>query len=337
MARRVAPARETEVTDARAQSIQTEAWLARNGVQFSPAMMIPLSVIDEKRSRGNQARRDPIVPESVERFATAMKRGDPFPPIVGILQAGKFVIIDGNNRQEAAKKAKLVEILAIMIAADTPSEIIQLLTVEANASHGKTPDQEWRLRQAFSLVANGLPDARAAEAAGITVNTLQKGRAVQAADERARNLRVTNFAQLVETSKVVLQAIKDDSVFYQAAKTAVDTEMKIEDVRHMCRLIKEQRSEGARIEIIGQIATERGIEQAQQKALGKVVRKKNQPKLSLVTGIGQIMAVDAAAMTRQILTTNDWQMTNAKVNEAMEKLLDIQVALEAMKDKVGDE
>lgn len=317
------------VAEDTAAAVEVEAWLQRRGVQYAPPSMIPMTLIDEKRSRMNQARKDPIVADSVERFAAAMRAGKPFPPIVAYAYNGKLVIIDGNNRQASAKKAGLTEIYGIVISEQTSSEVIQYLTVEANASHGVTPDVQWRLRQAFHLVGLGFSDVQAAEAASVTLLQISNARKLQQADQRARALKIGSFTNLPATSRAALNVLKDEAVFYQAAQTAVTNSMTIEEVREMIRAVRECRSEAERIECIGGIAKERGIEEATRKAAGKVLRV-SAPKQALVAGIGMIAKIDEAALVRQVVTTHDRDLINNRIKALVDKVLAIQVAMEAL-------
>lgn len=320
------------VTPAVAANVEVEAWLQRHGVQYAPAVEIPMHLIDEKRSRGNQARKDPIVAESVDRFAAAMRAGTAFPPIVCYPCGGRVVIIDGNNRQAAARKAGRDTIVGFVVADDTPSELIQLLTVEANAHHGVTPELSWRVKQAVHLTSLEYSDQQAADAAGITIAQLRGARAVAAADERARALRVANFTEIPATARQVLGAIRDEPVFYQAAKTALETAMSTEEIRAFVRQVKALPSEGARIEFIGLVAKERGIERATRKAVTKTLGRVNSPKQSLVTGIGKVLAVDEAALVRQIVTSHDRDQINNRIKLLARKVAALQVAMATLAD-----
>jgi ParB-like chromosome segregation protein Spo0J len=334
-ARKVSEGAELPVSHEIASAVEVEAWLQRHAVRYSPPTAVPMALIDEKRSRANQARRDPIVVESVERFATAMRAGAPFPPIVCYIDGGKLVIIDGNNRQAAARKAGKDLISGIVIAEDTPSELIQLLTVEANAHHGVTPELSWRLQQAFHLCKLGFTDAQAAEAASVSIPQLRSGRAVLEADQRARRMKISYFTDLPNQARQSLGVLKDEAVFFQAAKVSISTSMNAEQIRQMVRDVKALPSEGARIEFIGTVAEQRGIEAATRKALGKAVNRVSSPQMALVSGIGKILKVDEAALVRNIVTVHDRDLVAKRCKLLEDKLLAILVALEQCADMEG--
>lgn len=312
-----------------ATATQIEAWLQRRGVRYAPATGIPMSMIDTKRSRQNQARRDPIVSESVERFAAALKVGRQFPPIVVYPLGNRLVIVDGNNRHEAAFRSKREFIYGIVIDERTDSDLIQLLTVEANAGHGVTPPLEWRIRQAFHLVSIGHSDETASEAAGVSVSQLRNARAAQEAEGRAKILRINGFTDLPATSKQYMNGIKLEPVFFAAGKLAADAKLSIEQVRDMCRAVKTGRTESEQLAIVAQQHKLLIAENAAKKALTKRV---NSPKNSLVAGIGLITNCDPKALVSQIRTIHDRDVIKARLKDMEDKLLEIQVELETLKD-----
>jgi ParB-like chromosome segregation protein Spo0J len=320
------------VSQAQAASVEVESWLQGHGISYAPATAIPMHLIDEKRSRANQARRDAIVSESVDRFAVALKGGTTFPPIVVYAAGGRLIIIDGNNRQAAARKAGLDTISGIIIADDTPSELIQLLTVQANAHHGVTPELSWRLLQAFHLCSLGFTDAQAASAASVSAPQIRTARQVQEADQRARSMKIVGFTDLPASARQALSVLKDDAVFFQASRVAISTAMTTEEIRDMTRAVKALTSEGARIEHIGNLAKERGIEAATRKATGKALRRVSSPKTALASGIGLLLKVDTAALARQIVTTHDRDLLRQRVSALETKVLELMFALDQLKD-----
>ncbi len=335
-ARQVGDGAALPVSAPQAAMVEVEAWLQGHGVQYAPPSMIPMSLIDEKRSRANQARRDAIVTDSVERFAAALRAGAAFPPIVVYPSGGKLVIVDGNNRQASHRKVGAEAINGIVLAEDTPSELIQLLTVEANAHHGVTPEVGWRIQQAFHLCSLGYSVEQAADAAGISPAQLRTARAVQEADQRARALRINGFTDLATYARQSLGVLKDEAVFYQAAKLAVDTAMTIEEIRDLIRVVKTLPSEGARIEYIGTVAKQRGIERATRRAVGKAVNRVSSPQQSLVTGIGKLLAVDPAALVRQIVTSHDRDQVAARLRELERKVAQLKLAMGTLSDLDGE-
>lgn len=317
------------VDEQTASAVTVEAWLQRRGIKYAPPTGIPMPMIDEKRSRANQARRDPLVTESVERFAASFRAGRPFPPIVCYPLGSKLVIIDGNNRHEAAKRARLDYVYGIIIDATTESEMIQLLTVEANASHGVTPPLDWRLKQAFHLVSLGHADDQAAEAAGVTLVQLRNARAANEADARAKILRIHGFAELPMTAKQYLNSIKNEPVFHAAGSLAADNGMTIDQVRDVCRKVKLGKSEGEQLAIVAESQRLYVAETAAKRAMSKRV---SSPKTSLVAGIGLLNNIDPKQLVGQIRTIHDRDLVAQKLKDVEETILTIMIEMESLKD-----
>lgn len=326
--RRTSPGEPLEVSEQVAAKVEVEAWLQSHGVEYVGPLQIAMEMIDEKRSRLNQARKDPLVADSVERFAGAMKDGAVFPPIVVYPVAGKVVIVDGNNRQAGARRAGQGFIAAYLIAETTPSELIQLMTVEANGRHGVTPDAQWRTRQALHLTTLGFTDAQAAKAASVTVQQLRTARGIQEADARARELRIGGFSDLPGTSRQALGVLRDQAVFYQAAKTAINTGMSIDDIRNMTREVKGCASEEDRLRVVTRIANDRSIEAQTKRGTGQAANRVKSPKTALITGVGQLMSVKEDDLCRQIITAHDRDLITNRLTLLVDKILSIQVAME---------
>lgn len=333
-------AHELEVDEAIAVTVAVERWLQSHQVEYAPATDIPMSMIDVRKSRSNQARKDPIVPESVERFTLAMKAGAVFPPIVVYPYGGKLVIIDGNNRHESALRAKLDTIRGIVIADTTPGELIQLLTVQANATHGVTPDLSWRLRQAFHLVSMGFTDQIAADVCSVTVNQIQHARRVQEADARALKLKIMGFGDLSATTRGNLGTLKDDAVFSRASLLAISSGMTIDEVRDMNRELKKYSSEKSRLDFIESLHADRGIASSQRKALGSTARhapRQQSAKALLVSGSGMILRADEQTLVKSIVTKHDYDQVQARLKALEEKILAMYVALETVQIESDEE
>lgn len=302
-----------------ALAIRVESWLQQHEVQYAPPTMIPLDAIDRRRSQGNQARREPIVNDSVERFANSMRSGAPFPPIVCFPFSGKLVVVDGNNRLAAASKLEMEAIFGIVISEHTPSEVISALTVEANAHHGVTPELSWRIEQAFHLISLGYSDVAAGEQSNVTPQQIQTTRRLREADDRARDMKIAGFEGLPTTIRGMVGALRDDPVFFAASRCAIRTEMKIEEVRDMLRMLKGYTSESAKIAAISDLQSEREQEVRRIKVLGRTGGPNPRaisPRGQLASGIGMMMKVDLAGLRSSLLTEADQHAVAERLAEA---------------------
>ncbi len=330
-ARRIADGPELPCTTDVAATVEVEAWLQHHGVQYAPAAQIPMHLIDEPRSRGNQARQEAILGESVDRFVVAMRNGVQFPPIVVFADSGKLVIIDGNNRQAAARRAGHDTVLGIIIGEDTPSELIHLLTVQANARHGVTPPLAWRVQQAFGLCSMGWSDAQAAEAAGMSITQLRAARTVQECDQRARSMRIAGFAELPASAKTALSAVKDDAVFYQLARVTIATAMTTDEIRENTRAIKALSSEGARLEHVAALAKERtrAARRTAPPPRGGHTRVHSH-RVALLAGFGRVTSVDPATLVKQVATAHDRDAILRRIEDTRRHLNLIEVAMKSL-------
>ena len=325
------PDRDLAVSTEVASAVEVEAWLQSHGVSYAPPTLMDMNLVDERRSRANQARPTAIVNDSVERFAQAIRNGAAMPPIVVYPTANKVVIIDGNNRHEAYKKARATQILTIVISESTSSELIQLLTVEANTRHGVTPDNSWRIEQGLALTALGFTDEQAAAACSVTKHSLVVARILRRSDARAKSLRIAEFNTLAASLRTKLGALKEDAVFSQAARLVISSGMIGVEVDKLVRELKSFRSEADRLRHISEISVQREVEAATKKVMGRNSSTVSSSKHSLVTGIGKVMAVDPGEIQRQILTEHDRDLLKERLKKLADRVLDLQVALEEIK------
>jgi len=309
-----------------------EAWLRKFGVKYSALTHIPLATIDEKRSRDNQARADAIVPESVDRFLLAIRKGDELPPIVVFPSGTRAVLIDGNNREAAHRKFGSTHIPGYVVDPETPSETIQLMTVDANAHHGVTPPLAWRLKQAQFLVSLGHSPETATDAAGVSKGQLADYQRVVRAEQRAKVLKVKDFSALAAGTKAKLGAIPSDPVFMQASIVCIETEMTLDEVTKFVREVKARPSDAEAVGHIAQVATDRQMERKAREALGKRPGIKS-AKHALITGLGKIMHADPNEIARQVITDIERQELTRRCYEVSEKLLAITTALEKREER----
>jgi hypothetical protein len=306
---------------------RVERFLQDHGVKYAPKSMIALTYFDEKASLSNQARPVPLIPENVDRYAASLKKGEYLPPVIVYPSGQKVVIVDGNNRHAAHKKAGNQFVPGFVIDENTPSETILLLTVAANNNHGSTPDLTHRLRQAANLVGVGHTSETACEAAGVSKNQLGDYMATKRGDQRASGMKIHGFTDLAATSRAMLGRLPLDSVFYQASRVAIDSAMTSDDVRLFYKEIRLLGSENEQIQYVTKISTERKLEAKAKKATGGGGRLAS-PYQSLLSSLGKIHAVDAAAVARQILTDIDRAELNRRLDAAGEKLIEIQIAIQ---------
>jgi len=315
---------------------QVERFLNEHKVRFAPKAQIPIELFDEKSSLQNQARDVPLIQENVDRYATSLRKGEYLPPVIVFPSGNRVTIIDGNNRYAAHKKIGSRFVPGFVIAADTPSETIQLLTVAANNGHGETPDLRWRKRQAAHLIGLGYLADKACAAAGITKSQLSQFVALQRADARAKQMRITTgWTDLPDSTRIALGRAQLDSVFYQSAKCTIDTGMDSKACEALLRDVKALLSENEQITHIARVSEERKLEARVRAATGATNRLSS-AKQSLITAIGKIMHIDSAELARQTLTDHDRTLLIKRVDDVGIKLIELQVALSDAKVGLRD-
>lgn len=333
---------------------EVRAWLDERGVKYlhRSTEVFPLELIDEKASRANQARPMPVIDEAVETFATALRNGAVFPPIVVYFPAGgtkplsqlvkeksKAVIVDGNNREAAHKKVGRSEIWTIILDPSTSSEMIQRLTVSANAMHGNPVAQDWRVRQAIHLHKGcGWPMEIACAEAVVSKNLVTIAMSVQKATERAKELGVKaatvlggkkkGFADLPTGTRYQLAQIKDDVPFIALCQMVLATAMTGEELRVLMKELKALTSEAERIDLIKKTAEDRAMEAAARATLGRGIHKISSPKHTLASGLGKIMAVEPAEVKAAILTLQEKAELMERLRRAADRILEHQIAVE---------
>lgn len=308
---------------------KVEKWLAEFGVSYSELMDLPISVIDEKKSRQNQARPVAVLPDHVEEIARELRDGKPMPPVVGYKSGSRVVLIDGNHRDAAHRKVGLPTIRAFVLHPDTSSETILEMSVAANVGGTEGVELSWRIRQAVNLIAAGFDMSRACRRAGVSVKSVTDFRKMAQAEERARSLRIYGFDGAGTMMKLKLAVLASDPVFLQASRVAIDTKMSFKEVEIFVRDLKACVDEASMIGVIGKVAEERKMAEKARKVLGRKSPIRD-GRLGFITGLGKIMHADPGTIARMTLTDKERYDLIRRCNEAGEHIIAIQIALETL-------
>lgn len=260
-----------------------EKQLADKGVAYSLAE-INLEQIDEERSRNNQARiATPLVSSVVETYVAAMQRGDEFPPLLTYkLKSGdRYVIIDGNHRYVAAKAAGVKTLWVYVVAQDTPSELITMLTYEANTKHGLPTSEAERARHAVYLIENaGESIKNAAARMNLSQSFLAKHYTKVRSDTRAGQCGIpeARWHEMSPSIRARLNSLSIDETFKAATEYVIKVRLNTEETES---LITRLNKEGSVVEQLRLINQE---EQANQTRIRDVVSGKLRPKQQTMTG-----------------------------------------------------
>jgi hypothetical protein len=328
-------------TKERTGEAEVRAWLKERGVNVLPQVYdFPIDQIDERASRHNQARPTALVDEAVDRYVVALKNGAEFPPGVAYFPAGgtkklgellasgaKATLIDGNHREAAHKKAGKHTFPLLIIAPDTPSELITLLTVEANSRHGQAVDLDWRVRQAIHLYEGlGWPIETAAQAAVVSVGVVRQRMTVNRSEQRAKGLGIANYSKLSNGHKHKLSQIKDDAPFKAASKLVIQTGMPQADLAPVIAHLKGLFSEAERLTYIEKVADEQKIIAASRVSDSKASRVRS-PKNILASGIGSLLSVEPDELAASILMVKEREEIKLRLEKVVDRILELQVAV----------
>lgn len=202
---------------------------------------LELDTIDAAASLANQARLEALNEEAVERYAADMERGDVFPPILihrrKTKRGEKLVVLGGNQRLAAARKAKRRRLSAYVIEAD--GDAVLRLMYEDNRRHGLPPTDEERVMAAQHLMEIGDTVAEAAAAVGIGVQKLKIAMETADADRRAAPLGLPRWRSLAPSTRWRLGQIRYDRVFEKAARLAVQAQLKTGEAFDLVTLVNQ--------------------------------------------------------------------------------------------------
>jgi hypothetical protein len=305
------------------KSTTIDQWLASRKVKFTPPRLLQLDEIDEKASQANQARAEGIESVVVERYVQAMRNGDLFPPVVVYKRSGKFIIVDGNHRTSSSRRAGASKIWAYEIDNKTPSETIELLTAEANTKHGQPTTTEWRARQAVYLSTLGHAREVVASALGMSPSSISTALSVHRLDERAAAIGVGGWAHLKFSHKQRLARVKSDVVLREIVPMIVETNFApgaafSSFITELGKLGSEQEM----LEFIASTRQARTFDQRQKGATGPQGRRIANPKMGVLTALGQVMAIDPTSLRRMFLTDEERKEVSRRFGDASLRLME---------------
>lgn len=325
---------------------RTETLLKNHEVNFTGPTVIKLVDIDRKTSRHNQAREQAINPEGVERYRQAMRNGDELPAIVVYKLNGKWIIIDGNNRDQAASDEKYEKCRAYIVDPNTPSETLVLMTVAANATNGMSVDKSWVLNNALYLVETGYSREAVSKALKVSVSAIEAHTRERMAGQRANQLRITNWNTMPIRVRQVIGRIRLDKPFVIVAEAAIATHVPYSaDFGAIVTKINNATSEEESLEIATQWAIAITEHYKQNKRMGKQ-RATTNHGMGLLTGLGKVNAFNMGIFNATFATDDNRRILNERIDTALSNLFEMKCRLNGLEsteevvlnllDKVGE-
>lgn len=306
---------------------RTENWLKSHDVKYVLST-IKIADIDRRASLANQARDTALVPEAVDSYRQALRNGDSLPAIVVHKVNGKYCIVDGNNRYQAAADEKALKGLAYVIDAHTPSETITLLTVSANALNGVRVDKSWALTTALYLVDIGYTREAAAKALTVSVSAVNAHEKERQAGHRAHSLNVSGWNTMQVRVRQIIGRIKLDKAFVIVAEAAIGSNITYSaDLSEFVTKVNAASSESEAITLATEWARAVVEHAKQQQRLGKK-RSTHNPRLSLVTGLGKVASFNMSTFNASFATDEDRSVIKDRIQSAMAKLIEMSYRLD---------
>lgn len=309
-------------------SDQIEDWLTARGVKFAACKSVPIDQIDEERSRGNQARAEAILSETVDRYAQAMRNGDQFPPLVVYRYGKRLTIVDGNHRQAAARRAGQKHVSVYEIDKSTPVEMIELLTAEANTKHGEPTSKEWRMRQAVYLLSLGNPEDLVAHALGLSASAVKESIRLARFEDRAHRLGVKGWDDLSITAQLRLGSLPNDVVLQQAVLLVQEGLVTTADLNVLMRDLRGTGTEKEALEYLGSLREEREFER-QQRAHAKEARRSiANPKMQVLSALGAVKKIDPQSVLRLFIGDEERKEVAKRCGDASLILMELEDVLQ---------
>jgi hypothetical protein len=199
--------------------------------------------------------------------------------------------------------------------------------LSANATNGKSVSKEWRLHQSRTLIAQGYTVERTAAAMQVPVTSIQGYLKSVEASVRARKLRVQGWDTLSKTTREVISRIKLDPIFSMvaeiavSAKTVADANFK-SFVSNLNKLGTQEEQEVAAREWGTQ-----ALADARALAIAGRQRRTYNPKIGIMSGLGQIVAFDTSQLHLAFAQPEERDALSDKTKEAIRQLLSIQYKL----------
>lgn len=282
------------------RDLATEQWLTDLAIPYTYDPAVPLARIDIDGGLRNQARAEPLDPDTVERYVAAMTNGDQFPPII-LRRRGRsrHLPLGGNHRLAAHTVTKHDTAPAYLI--DVDDTVVPVVMYRDNATHGNAPSSDERCRQAIHLIeACGYTQQAAAAAVGVPAPAVSTAQTRAAGSRRAHELGVGSLYDMLPAGhQSRLATIAGDDPFTEAVRLTRSAGLTQPDVAALVKRIKGSRSEAAALALIGAESEDRRAARQQTAARSGQRRRAVSTPYTTMMGalrvLGALRPADVAA------------------------------------------
>jgi hypothetical protein len=228
-----------------------QAALEKLGVDYQVDDDFPLSDIDVPGSRQvwQQVRPgEPLDEENIEHLRAVVGNGDPLPPVIVYRDnQGKWRVISGNHRTEMYRRIGTtktrVYIASGLDGLKFENGAVLALAFLANAGHGKSVSEAYRLKQALDLVHKGGYEIKdAARALGVPEGKLRDEKEKVESTQRLERLGV-DTDPIPVTARRRIASVRSDRLATKLGKLVPLMDQKVTTVEETVKAINAARSE----------------------------------------------------------------------------------------------
>lgn len=301
-----------------------EQWLDQHDIAWT-LDTVDLGQVDHVAGLANQTRLDALNADAVARYTADMEGGATFPPVILRRAGERWLPVDGNHRLASARAAGRRNHSAYLIDELTAAQAHEL-AIAANRTHGLPLTDEERLWHALHLVHDdGVTIEQAAAAVGITADRLSRRLAVEKFTKRAVHLQMNGWADLSETNRHILQALKDDMVFRRATRLAQERRVLAAEVPPLVARLNSLTTTDA-LDVLSEIdRNTRGID---RRGVGRPPSAATSPRKRLMGDLDTLVARFTPRSVADDCTTNQArEQTSRQIKAAARHLMKIEKEL----------
>lgn len=307
-----------------------EQFLIDNHVSFTYKQSVKIDQFDIDKSLRNQARLGaPINQDAVARYTEDILNDAIFPPILVEKGPKGFIVLDGNHRLQAHKKAAVPVDVYIC---EAPAPVLVLITFLANTKHGLPSSEVDRIHHALFLIDGGLSAADAAARLSVPLPKVRLAVSKQNAARRADDAGIlrSDWEKLPDSTRNRLGSINTDEGFKAAVLLVRDAGLAGPEVAKIVNHLNDTRSGAKQAAMVKAVRDEMNNRIAQTRVGGAPRKGKttDSPRGRLVLALGQINALPPASSFDADLLPDSTRADLAdRIDTAIEVLTDIRKAL----------
>jgi hypothetical protein len=172
--------------------------------------------------------------DQVNLYAIQMNAGEVFPPVV----LWGDVIIDGNTRIHAARKAGIASLPAYRISCRNESHARQI-AASLNQTNGRRLNPAESRHSAVSMMTDGYSDAFVARELGVEASKVRRWRKDEDGREHAERLGLgEQYAELAATTRAKVADISHDAPFRALVEALTAYDVPTSDLNELLNDIK---------------------------------------------------------------------------------------------------